>query len=384
MKRCLRLFLRASVGMCALLVLLCAGLHLRADRVAAAHWRMDPPEIELLADQVARSVRQGIDPSAMGTGSDLFDAEWALVTCQMSVLGLGRIVLEQPQTRARYGPAIERCARWLAQPSSRAFGTMAWGEDAMSAESLASDHGHAYLGWTNTALAVAVRVISDREVHTAHNQLTDALARRLSLPVWRLETYPGEAYPPDMAMVAASVGLSGGHDAELARWSAAFRAAAIDAETGLLRQSLSPRDGAVHDGPRGSGTALAAAFLQYADLALARDLAAAIQQNLAVSTLGCAAVREVPRGAQFRMDIDSGPVIFGRGVSATGFSIAAARVAGDEGWYRGLFRTAHLAGLPRPGSGRWYLAGGSIGNAILLAMYTLGPMPDTSPPSEAP
>jgi hypothetical protein len=368
---------RTGAMMLGVLALLCASFPLHTERVARGYWRLDPAALQPLADQVAAAVEGGVDPSWFSTGDARFDGEWALVTCQMAVIGLGQLALRAPETRARYQPALEGCARWLITPEARQFGTEGWGEDGLSPEALQSDRGHAYLGWTNVALALAARLVDDPEVRDTHTRLTEALARRMAtLPVHELQTYPGESYPADQVMVAASVALAGGHEALLSQWSTSFRQASLDPSSGLLYQSLSPRDGHPTDSPRGSGSALSAAFLQYVDPVLARELARQVQRQLGVTTLGFGAVREVPRGASLRMDIDSGPVIFGRGVSATGFSIAAARVAGDERWFRSLVRTAHTVGGPRPGRGRWYLTGGSLGNAILLAMFTVGPVPE--------
>jgi hypothetical protein len=368
---------RTGAVMLGLLALSCASFPLNTERVARGYWRLDPRALQPLADQVAAAVGGGADASWFSTGDARFDGEWALVTCQMAVIGLGQMALRAPETRERYQHALEGCARWLITPEARQFGTEGWGEDGLSPEVLQGDHVHAYLGWTNVALALAARLVPDPEVRETHRRLTEAMARRLAtLPVHRLETYPGESYPPDQVMVAASLGLSGGHEALLSQWARSFRQAAIDPDTGLLHQSLSPRDGHPTDSPRGSGSALAAAFLQYVDPALARQLASQVHAQLGVTTLGFGAVREVPHGAPFRMDIDSGPVIFGRGVSATGFSIAAARVEGDERWFRSLVRTAHTVGAPRLGKGRWYLTGGALGNAILLAMFTVGPLPE--------
>ncbi len=85
-------------------------------------------------------------------------------------------------------------------------------------------------------------------------------------------------------------------------------------------------------------------------------------------------MREYARGTVGRGDVDSGPVVFGVSTSATGFALAGARLHGDRETYEALFRTASLCGAPLRGGGRHrFLVGGSLGNAILLAMMTAGP-----------
>ncbi len=87
-------------------------------------------------------------------------------------------------------------------------------------------------------------------------------------------------------------------------------------------------------------------------------------------------MREYPTGQAGWGDIDSGPVVFGVGISSTGFALAQARGSGDRTTYRQLFRTSWLFGAPiQTRNGRRYATGGAIGNAILLAMLTAGGTP---------
>jgi len=83
-------------------------------------------------------------------------------------------------------------------------------------------------------------------------------------------------------------------------------------------------------------------------------------------------MREYPRGAQGGWgDIDSGPVLFGVGLSASGFAVASARMHGDREMFRALWRSATLFGVPVQRGGRQrFLTGGPLGNATLLAMST--------------
>ena len=58
-------------------------------------------------------------------------------------------------------------------------------------------------------------------------------------------------------------------------------------------------------------------------------------------------------------------------VSATGFTLASAKLHGDEAFFTSLYRTTDLFGVPvhRP-HGKRFMSGGPLGNAILLAMTT--------------
>jgi hypothetical protein len=126
-----------------------------------------------------------------------------------------------------------------------------------------------------------------------------------------------------------------------------------------------------HGAPRGSGTALASYFLSFADRELSAELLRATKQSLYGSVLGFGAIREYPRAKPGRGDADSGPIVMGFGVSATGFAVGAARANGDEALFKQLYATVELFGAPgQEGVRRRYRTGGPIGNAILFAMLT--------------
>jgi len=334
-------------------------------------WRGDEAQVEL-ARGVARRVASGVDPGSFHTGSARFDGEWAFGTFLMATLGLGQAVLAHPEQRELLVPAMQRSVEQLISPETNAFGTAAWGQSGLA--SLARGHGHGYLGYANLALSM-LRLVDESTPHAAlGDELTEALARRLAAaPHGLFETYPGEAYPPDMAMVAGSIAL---HDCAVGRperafmpvWRAAFRRY-IDADSGLLYQAASARTGATIGPPRGSGTAVAAYATSFLDRTLSRQLFDGLQRQ-SLSVLGFGVMREYPPGQAGAGDIDSGPVWLGVGVSATGFALAGARLHGDEALFSELYRTVDLFGVPlREEEGAWhFMSGGPLGNAILLAM----------------
>jgi hypothetical protein len=311
---------------------------------------------------------------------DRFAGEWALVTHQMTALGLAQIALAHPEEQGRLAPEITRAALKSFRPEMRDFGTRAWGgEDAMA--SLASPHGHAYLSYA--ALAVGMARLLDpsfpRDVAARHDALIGAYERRLlASPTGLIETYPGEAYPTDCAAVAAAIAVHGratgkDHARVLAHWAALVRKTQIDPASGLVVQRMNASTGAPHDAPRGSGTALGAYFAGYADRSLARELAAGLFRN--ESTFwGFGAIREYAPGHGGSGDVDSGPVVLGVSVSATGFALAPARAHGYRDAFTALYRTTDLFGAPETSGGTLrFLSGGPIGNALLLAMLTSGP-----------
>src|SRR5207237_1277222 len=97
------------------------------------------------------------------------------------------------------------------------------------------------------------------------------------------------------------------------------------------------------------------------------------------SALGFGGIREypLPGGRGGAGDIDSGPVVLGVSVAASGFGLAGARMFRDAPRFRALYRTAYLFGAPvTRGEARGFLAGSGLGDAILLAMMTARVAPE--------
>lgn len=363
-RRFLHIASLALAAVTAVLVL----LHVQGTRRAHARFDGDLAWQRPHADAVADWALNHAGARSQSGAGDLFDHEWTLVSCQMAVLGLSQLIHEHPELRDDYLPAMGTCSDWLISEEARQFGTARWGEDVLGPQ--APRGAHAYAGYL--ALALAMHRTVEPEVPWAADltRLLDRLERVVERDLHRIETYPGEAYPADIASVLGALGLDGREPtAALAR----FRAEARDPATGLLHQSLDPRTGGKGP-PRGSGTAIAAYFLSFADHPLSEELYRALPVD---RVAGVSGIREYPPGASGWGDVDSGPVVLGLGVSATGFGLAGARVHGDRATYVRLHRTAGLFGLPAPTrqGGRWYVLGGSIGNSILLAMMTASPEP---------
>lgn len=313
--------------------------------------------------------------ASVHTGSARFDGEWSLVTAQMTALGLAQVIRAHPEVRGAYLPAMRDAIDAMMRPRTWAFAVEAWGRGPF--DDLASENGHAYLGYAALGLG-ALREVDPATPYAAlHDRVIEALARRLERsPTGAIETYPGEVYPCDIASVVGAIGqharLTGAHrDALLARMATLYRTRWTDADSGYLAQSVSGADGHATGEPRGSGTALASYFWSFADASMSRALATAIGRTGHAEFLGFGGVREYAPGYAGAGDIDSGPVLFGVSVSATGFALSSSRQVGDRERFRALYRTASLFGLPvRRSGGSRFAAGGAFGNALLFAMLT--------------
>jgi hypothetical protein len=353
------------------------GMPWWCGRDADAWYRGDPDtQRELAAELIAFEAHDSAPPAH----GDRFTGEWALVTHQMTALGLAQLCLAHPEWRPELAPVVTEAAAKSMRAEMRDFGTRAWhGEDAMA--SLAGTHGHAYLAYAALALGMA-RLVDPKfppELARQHDALIAAYERRLlASPTGLIETYPGEAYPTDVAAVAAAIAVHGratgvSHAAVLRHWAERVRAVQIDRASGLVIQRMDATTGAPHDAPRASGTGLAAYFAGFADRDVARVLADGVLRQRATS-FGFSGIREYAPGHHGPGDIDSGPVLLGISVSASGFALAPARAFGEEDAFDHLYRTVDLFGVPVHGGGRRQFAiGGPIGNALLLALLTSGP-----------
>jgi hypothetical protein len=338
------------------------------------------PQMALAEELVSFEAKDDVQRSAKGKGVGRFAGEWALVTHQMTALGLAEVCLAHPEETSRLRDVVTHAAIKSFSPEMRDFGTRAWhGEDAMA--SLGGSHGHAYLAYP--ALAIGMARLLDPAFPAAlarkHDELIAAFERRLAASSTGLiETYPGEAYPTDVAAVAAAIAVHGrvthtDHAAVLAHWAERVLAVQIDPASGLVIQRMGAVDGKAHDAPRGSGTALAAYFAGFADRSVALLLAAGVARHES-TLLGFGAIDEYGAGASGHGDVDSGPVVLGVSVSATGFALAPARSTGNTALFTHLYRTTELFGFYTSSEHRGrFASGGAIGNALLLALLASGP-----------
>lgn len=365
----------ARIALRAAALLACAATvpRLVAGWPVSGLWEDDLAAQDAAAREVAAYATSGVAASAFHTGSARFDGEWAFGTFTMAALGLGQVILAHPERRDAYVPALDASADALVAERTHAFGAEAWGTSPFAG--LPGGRGHGYLGYSNLALSMIRLVRADTPHARLHDDLTEALARRLAAaPHALFDTYPGEAYPADMAMVAGSIALhdcATGHPerAWMPAWKDTF-ARWIDPGTGLLHQSGDAATGSPAGPPRASGTALAAFALSFMDRDLSRRLFDGLRRAQ-TGFLGFGGILEYGHEREGQGDIDSGPVVLGMSVSGTGFTLSTAKLFEDRELFTSLYRTADLFGVPvhRPG-GKRFMSGGPLGNAILLAMTT--------------
>lgn len=330
---------------------------------------------------IARRLREEVvRPGDIATDLEQFQGEYALGSLSMSAYALTNIALDAPDTRDDARELLTIVIERMKSPELARFDTKLWGKPAL--DDLASDRGHAgYLGHLNLVLGCRRLLGGDSRDDELHRRISDAIARRvLARPYRHFETYPGEVYTMDNLVAIASLevadhALGTDHRAAVDAQLACTRAHLLDRETGLIVFALDPLTGEARERGRGSAAGWASFFLPMVDRAFAHEQFLAERRHL-VGRLGpFAGVREYAPGdpqAGFG-DIDSGPVLVW-GVSATGFSMAAAKREGDVALLSGLLSLAEAFGVTVDAGGeRRYLAAPLLGDAILLAMKTARP-----------
>jgi hypothetical protein len=311
------------------------------------------------------------------TGYLRFDGQSAVAIDQMTIMGLSQIVQLHPELRARYLPSIRAAAAHLVEPQTLAYAGRVYGHSGVV--TMGPGEGHAYLGYLNLALGMLRVVDPDTPLKALNDRLSEQLAARLfSSATGMIETYPGETWPPDVAAVAGSIGLHSkltgiDRSEKLAAWAQRFATCAIS-PSGYLVQQLRSGSCIAVDAPRGSGTAVAGYFLSFADRGLASRLQQALSDSGTRSLLGFSAIREYADGFEGHGDTNAGPIVLGVSVGATGFALGAAAANGDRALFRRLYRTLTLFGAPVDHAGRrTFVVGGTLGNALLLAMLSARP-----------
>ncbi len=240
-------------------------------------------------------------------------------------------------------------------------------------ESLQPQYGVFYAGWTNWLrgglIALGQSDAADRDTFTSESVEIATAFRTAKTPF--LAAYPGQAWPVDSVVAIASLRL---YDAlvaprfgQIARNWVTTAKTKLDPATGLLPHQVVPQV----SGARGSSQAMIQRFLIDIDPAFARTQYEIFKDKF-VTGLG---VREYPKGTAGPGDVDSGPLVFGRSLSATVVAVGAARVHHDP-LADQLAREGELVGLPFSGlkTKRYLFGAVPIGDAFLAWSTSARPM----------
>jgi hypothetical protein len=178
-----------------------------------------------------------------------------------------------------------------------------------------------------------------------------------------LSSYPGGAWPADGLVGLTALRLHDRLDAPrypgvISRWIAEA-VDRLDSTTGLIPHAADATTGHPITAARGSSQSLMLRFLAEVDPALARGQYERFRKLFVVQRPGLPpGIREFPGGSRGNVDVDSGPVLFGMGASATVVAVGTARTFGDEELAAPLEQTVEATAIPVTLSGeKRYLLG---------------------------
>ena len=197
--------------------------------------------------------------------------------------------------------------------------------------------------------------------------------------VGSLESYPMLMWPVDNVCALESLRL---HDvmygtdyAEAPRRWVRWMSSHTDSESGMMVAQTSSW-GTVFDDPRGCALSWSLALMGGFAPDFTKSQYALYRKNWIVRVWGVTGVREWWPGKEGKMDCDTGLVVGGIGMAASGFGIAATKANGDAENFQKLVREAELLSLPMwntAGEINYFFGKVLLADVLLLWGKTLRP-----------
>lgn len=239
---------------------------------------------------------------------------------------------------------------------------------------LTPQYGVIYQGQLNLLEAGYLLLMDDVDVeqdfHQRSKQLFQAFKR---VPYRMLESYRGHVFPVDNVAAFWSLHL---HDhlygtrfgVVIDEWLAHLKKIA-DKHTGCIPSKVRLRDGAAEWEPRGCSESWTIAMLGAFRPDAARAEYERYKRHFGTRLLGAFAFREWRKGVSKPSDADSGPIVNGAGMAATGFGLAAARIVGDRQTFGEFLELGDVVGVPQQRGGEFYYLNGSYVLADVLSVW---------------
>ncbi len=313
-------------------------------------------------------------------GTEGYSGELLFINYLMASLGYGQIIMEFPELKNKYIGSMEYCIdKMLTDQEVKSFDTDLWDEDPVHGVLNGTDKAHgAYLCYINVALSMHNLITENSKYKELNKKVTEHLVVQFNnSPVKLIESYPDDYYPADVSSAMGSLGLYA--KATGIKYEETINQALIRFDTlysgkqnGLIVHSVYLEgDHVVLGDERGASTALSSYMLSFVDKDLSKKLFVNMKKALYENNGIYAGIREYPRGVDGVADGDSGPIVKGLGVSASGFALAAAKVHNDNEVFSALYKTAAMVGNSTVADHYFeFERGAFIGNTILFAMLT--------------
>lgn len=254
------------------------------------------------------------------------------------------LALRDPSLTERALEQAQDCLAHLDSPEGR----------APFPSDLPPDHGMFYSAWKCSLHAGIVSLqkgIDEEELRRLRHSCDEIAAALKESTTPFPQSYTGMSWPCDTApaihafSVYQRVTDEKRYQATIEDWLADSRAA-LDSDTGLIGHTASLPNGDSTSTARATSQVIILRMLPDIDPAFAREQYERFRERFGRNFFGVPSILEYPSGVTGSGDVDSGPLILGRGVSANVLMIGVAQVYGDHKLANAIAQLGETVGMP--------------------------------------
>lgn len=251
-------------------------------------------------------------------------------------------------------------------------------------------NGVFWFGQRNLLLARLLEIMPEEErlpeyIKEFHENSELVASAFLESPTYHLDSYPGLCWPADNVTALASLIIHDRlYETDYRKAYEAWKSWTInhlDPVTGMPAGHLTREKGIILQPARGCANSWILSLLPRIDPVFAYQQYQQYRKHFQIQRLGFKMFREYPVGSGLPSDVDSGPIILGAGVTATGVGLGASIANGDLETAEDIHDLANMWGFPNRiyingEKGKQYLLGlGPVGDAFLTWSFSL-PSPE--------
>lgn len=218
------------------------------------------------------------------------------------------------------------------------------------------EYGIFYHGWRNYLLSKILLIdttFSNSELYIDKlRSQSDVIAKALySSGAPYLESYNQQSWPADMFVAMASLSnhdnvFAPKYDSTINYWIEDVKTK-LDRKSKMIPHKVNSITGESSQGTRGCSMGLALRMLGEIDFEFAQQQYDLFEDSFISTRFGLPCIREYPKGTNGLGDIDSGPVIFGVGFSATIVMIGTLSMYDNSNICDNQYKTIHAFGFDR-------------------------------------
>ena len=243
---------------------------------------------------------------------------------------------------------------------------------------LPPDHGMFYCAWKADLQAGIALLTDGKDLDQLQRLRTecDEIAKSLAAATTPfLASYIGSAWPCDTfpaihaLVVYDRVTQEDRYAATVAKWLSDVHQR-LDSTTGLVSHTSSLPDGNSVSIARATSQVIILRFLADIDPEFAKEQYTTFRDKFLTTFFGIPSVLEYPKGVRGQGDVDSGPLIFGRSLSATVLMMGAAQIYGDIDQAHAIAQAGEVVGLPWTSGEKKRYVGGVLPVGDIIVAYS--------------